>query len=247
MLTIVVPVYNEHESIENLLESLHEKVKTPFEVMLVYDREEDTTLPIVRGLLPKLPFKLTMKRNAYDSGALNAIKTGLLHTDSEAILVTMADSSDDLRDVDAMYRRFEFADVVCGSRYMAGGRQMGGPLIKRTLSRLAGVSLWWLCRIPTHDVTNSFKMYRRSFVQAIRIESHGGFEIGMELTVKAYKMGYRISEVPTVWRDREGGQSNFKLWSWLPSYLKWYFYALFAKRTDRVGETSTTVEERVTG
>jgi len=87
-------------------------------------------------------------------------------------------------------------DVVCGSRYMAGGRQIGGPVLKGFLSRAAGMSLHWLAGVPTHDVTNSFKMYRTAFLQSVTFESTGGFEIGMEAVVKAYVRGGRIAEVP---------------------------------------------------
>jgi hypothetical protein len=110
---------------------------------------------------------------------------------------------------------------------MKGGKQIGGPLLKRTLSHLAGVSLYWIRRFPTHDVTNNFKLYDKNFIDSIKIESKGGFEIAMEITVKAFKKGQVIKEVPSTWRDRTAGEANFQLWKWLPSYLRWYFYALF--------------------
>jgi len=115
--------------------------------------------------------------------------------------------------------------VVCGSRYMKGGRQTGGPLLKRLLSRTAGLTLNLLAGVPTKDVTNSFKMYRTAFLQSLTFESTGGFEIGMEAVVKAYVAGGRIAEVPSVWTDRIEGESRFRLWKWLPNYLRWYLYA----------------------
>jgi hypothetical protein len=117
-------------------------------------------------------------------------------------------------------------DIVAASRYMAGGRQIGGPPLKTFLSRLAGVSLHALVGLPTHDPTSSFKMYRRSMVERLGIESAHGFELALELTVKAHLAGFRIAEVPTTWRDREQGQSNFRLFRWLPRYLQWYWLAL---------------------
>ena len=80
-------------------------------------------------------------------------------------------------------------------------------------------------RLPTHDPTNSFKLYRKSFLEKTEIESDGGFELGIELVVKAHVSGGRVVEVPTTWRDRVAGKSNFKLWKWLPKYLRWFFYA----------------------
>ena len=68
-------------------------------------------------------------------------------------------------------------------------------------------------------------MYNKSFLNQIRIESDGGFEIGMEICVKAFVMGRKIGEIPSIWRDRTKGKSKFKILKWLPKYLKWYFYA----------------------
>ena len=116
-------------------------------------------------------------------------------------------------------------DVVCGSRYTRGGKQIGGPFLKGLLSRTAGLTLHWFAGVPTTDVTNSFKMYRTAFLQALTFESNGGFEIGMEAVVKAYVGGGRIAEVPSTWTDRVAGTSRFRLWRWLPKYLRWYLYA----------------------
>jgi hypothetical protein len=109
---------------------------------------------------------------------------------------------------------------------MNGGSQKGGPKFKGFLSRMAGCSLRWLTGIPTHDITNSFKMYRKSVIDTIEIESDGGFEIGMELTVKAFVAGYKIAEIPSSWQDRTAGESRFRLWKWLPKYLRWYWFAV---------------------
>ena len=85
------------------------------------------------------------------------------------------------------------------------------PLLKRTLSRIAGLSLKYIAGLPTCDVTNSFKMYRKSMLDSITIESDGGFEIGMEIVVKAHFAGFKVTEIPSVWMDRESGESRFKI------------------------------------
>ena len=104
---------------------------------------------------------------------------------------------------------------------MKGGRQIGGPVIKRLLSRTAGLTLYYIARMPRKDATNNFKIYSRRAKELIDIESERGFEIGLELVVKAFKYGMTIKEVPTVWRDREIGRSRFKLIKWMPAYLRW--------------------------
>ena len=123
--------------------------------------------------------------------------------------------------------------IVVGSRYMKGGRLIGGPWFKQLLSRLSGLTLCWFRGIPTHDATNAFKIYDRGMLSAIRIESKGGFELSLEITVKAFLAGYTITETPATWRDRTAGTSNFKLWQWLPHYLKWYFMAFQPKARSR--------------
>ncbi len=117
-------------------------------------------------------------------------------------------------------------DVVAGSRYCRGGGQQGGPLLKRTLSRLAGTSLHYLTGLPTRDATNNFRAYSRRVIEQIPIEGEASFALALELTVKAYWQGWRITEVPTLWRDRTAGRSRFRLFAWLPHYLRWYLRAL---------------------
>jgi dolichol-phosphate mannosyltransferase len=227
LLHIVTPVYNEADNFPTLYKEIEEKVKTPHELIVVYDRDDDTTVPIVKKYQKK-DKNVILHKNTRGRGALNAIRSGFDYVQSGPILVTMADLSDDLSVVDTMYEFYtQGAVVVCGSRYMKGGKQIGGPLLKRTLSRFAGVSLYWLRRFPTHDVTNNFRIYDKAFLDSLTIESSGGFEIAMEITVKAFKQGKQIAEVPSAWYDRTAGESNFKLWKWLPSYLKWYFEAIF--------------------
>ncbi len=227
LLYIVTPVYNEAENFPALYEEIKKQVKTPHKVVVVYDFDEDTTVPIAKKYQKK-DKDLVLHKNTRGRGALNAILSGFDYVSSGPLLVTMADLSDDLSVVDKMYNMYlNGAAVVCGSRYMKGGKQIGGPLLKRTLSHLAGVSLYWVRRFPTHDVTNNFKLYDKAFLDTITIESTGGFEIAMEITVKAFKNKQKIMELPSTWRDRTAGEANFKLWKWLPSYLKWYFAALF--------------------
>ncbi len=226
-LHIVVPVYNEAENFPRLYEELSKKIHTPYKLIVVYDFDEDTTVPVVKKYLKK-DKRISLVKNTKGRGVLYAILTGFEAVKNGPLLVTMADLSDDLKVVDDMYQLYlQGADVVCGSRYMKGGKQIGGPLLKRILSRTAGLSLRYIRRFPTHDITNNFKLYDKAFIDSIEIESVGGFEIAMEITTKAFENKKSIKEVPSTWKDRTAGDSNFKLVQWLPSYLKWYFRALF--------------------
>ena len=228
MLDIVIPVYNEALNIEKCLNELALKVKVQFKVLVVYDFDEDNTLPVINDIKNGYKFSVSLIKNNIGKGPLNAIKAGLNASNGDAVLVSMADLSDDIKIVNDMYRLLiNGADIVCGSRYMKGGRQIGGPFIKKNMSKIAGLSLYYLAGLPTHDATNSFKMYSRKIIDNVKIESDKGFVLGLEYTVKAFLKGYIIKEIPTVWMDREVGKSRFKIMAWLPSYLKWYFVALF--------------------
>ena len=194
----------------------------PLEVLIVHDFDEDTTVPVVRRLQAEMP-ELHLHRNTLGRGVLNAMKSGLRAARAQYVLITMGDGSDDPDDIDRMYELARAgADVVAGSRYMRGGRQLGGPLLKRSMSRAAGLSLHWLGGIPVHDATSNFRLYSKRLLNQVTIESTGGFELGIELTVKAYLLGMTVAEVPTTWRDRTAGTSRFQLWHWLPRYMKWY-------------------------
>lgn len=229
LLSLVVPVYNEGENIAKLIAEIDAKVHSRHELVIVYDFPEDNTLPVIRQRFADRP-ELRLVHNPV-RGVLNAIRAGFAAARGDGMLVVMADVSDDLVAVDRMHELLgEGYDVVCGSRYMKGGKQLGGPVVKSLLSRAAGLSLHYLSGIPTHDITNSFKLYSRRVIERFAVESDGGFEIGMELTLKAYLAGLRVTEVPSVWSDRAAGKSNFKLMKWLPKYLRWYFKLLFDAR-----------------
>src|SRR5260370_30986422 len=122
----------------------------------------------------------------------------------------MADGCDDPRQIDALARLVERGvAVAAASRYMAGGQQVGGPVLKGVLSRTAGRSLRLFTRIGTRDATNSFKAYSTSFVRAVGIDSRDGFEIGIELTAKAKRLRLRVAAIPTLWLGRPTGEWDF--------------------------------------
>lgn len=224
-LHVVVPVYNEAENFRAFYDSLKRSVSAPYRLVVVYDFEEDTTLPVARQLAASDP-SLVLIPNPR-RGVLGALVTGLRYPPGGAVVVSMADLSDDHAQIDEMLALWRTGcDVVSASRYSKGGRQLGGPWVKRTLSRVAGLTLRWLGGIPTYDPTNNFKLYAKELIDAVEIESTGGFEVALELTVKARRLGFRIGEVGTTWTDRVAGKSNFKLMKWLPSYLRWYGAAL---------------------
>ena len=143
----------------------------------------------------------------------------------------MADGSDEPHVVDPMVAlAVDGADVVSASRYMRGGRQIGGPPLKRLMSRTAGLTLHWFAGVPTHDPTNNFKLYSRRFLDAVDHREHGRLRAGAGADGQGDASPAAASpRCPTTWRDRTAGESNFKLRKWLPHYLHWYWTAFRAR------------------
>lgn len=227
--TIVVPAYNEGEHILPGLKRIVSAVRNPVQINVVVDSPDDSTI------LPVLHFKETHDSvdiviNTLGRGPANAIRFGLTNAKTPVVVVTMADGCDDPRQIDDLIELIMRGVVVAAaSRYMPGGQQVGGPRMKNFLSKTAGRLLFWFAGVGTRDATNSFKAYNSEFVNQVGVESTAGFEIGLELTSKARRLRLPIAEIPTIWLDRQFGSSNFKLVKWIPSYLRWFFFAFGPK------------------
>lgn len=221
----MIPAYNEGGAIVAALDRIFESVKLDVEVLVVVDSNEDTTVPVIAQYGLSEP-RLQCLINDYGRGPAQAIRWGIDHAKAQTVVVTMSDGCDDPRQIDDLVRLVERGVVVAAaSRYMPGGQQVGGPRFKSFLSRSAGKSLQFFTDAGTRDATNSFKAYSRQFVQDVGIDSRDGFEIGLELTAKARRLRLPVAEIPTIWLDRQIGESNFKMSKWIPKYLKWYWFA----------------------
>jgi dolichol-phosphate mannosyltransferase len=231
--SVVVPAYHEGEQIVAVLDRLFEAMRLPCEVLVVVDTPGDSTVAVAEEYALKEP-RLRWVVNTYGRGPANAVRYGIDQAAADVTVVTMADGCDDPAQVDDLVRLVERGvAVAAASRYMAGGQQVGGPLLKGLLSALAGRSLRLLAHVGTRDATNSFKAYSRDFVREVGIDSRAGFEIGIELTAKAKRLGKPVAEIPTIWLDRQAGVSNFKLSQWVPGYLHWYRFAFGPRLTAR--------------
>lgn len=205
---------------------------------MVYDFPEDTTLQVAEPLARTEP-RLRLVKN--DSrGALNAIKTGFRTAESDAVLLLMVDDPPSIIEkIDTLVEKFysENATIAVASRYMRGGEHIGGPWLKGFLSRMAGLSLHYVIGLPTCDATYATRLYRKSFLHSVTMEAEKGFEMTLELTLKAYFRGETIVEIPVSWHERIVGESKFPITKWLPAYLKWYFWGIrmryftFAKKS----------------
>jgi dolichol-phosphate mannosyltransferase len=200
-------------------------------VLVVVDTEDDTSIPAVAAYASREP-RLRYLINSYGPGPANAIRYGINAATAPVTIVTMADGCDDARQIDDLTLLVERGvAVAAASRYMAGGQQVGGAVMKGALSRVAGRSLRLLAHTGTRDATNSFKAYSADFVRQVGIDSRDGFEIGLELTAKARRMRLPVAEIPTIWLDRQAGVSNFRVARWIPKYVRWYLFAFGPRLT----------------
>jgi len=223
--SIVIPAYMEGDSVLPVLERIRESTNIENEVIVVVDDSTDSTAPHVLAVSERHS-NVRLVVNRVGRGPANAIKVGIADANAPVVVVTMADGCDDPGQIDQLTRLVERGVVVAAaSRYARSGQQVGGPLLKGMMSRVAGLTLFLFARVGTRDATNSFKAYSRAFLDEVGIESDRGFEIGIELVAKARRYRQPVAEVPTIWLDRAIGESNFKLAVWLPRYLRWYVYA----------------------
>ncbi len=224
--SVVIPAYNEGDEIIACLDRILDRVSIPCELLVVYDRPSDSTAAPAAEYAQR-DSRVRPLLNDLAPGPAGAIRSGIMAARAPVVVVTMADGSDDPDQIEQLTTLVEQgAAVAAASRYMRGGRQLGGPRLKGLISRAAGLSLHALTGVGTHDATNSYKAYSKAFIDEVGIESDAGFEIGIEMVAKALRRGLRVVEIPTTWRDRTQGQSNFKVRQWIPRYLHWYLVAL---------------------
>lgn len=224
--SVIIPAFEEGESIVTGLIKLSQEIKQPNEILIIVDSHSDSTVGPVRKLSDEYK-EIQLLVNTYGSGPANAIRYGIDQATANVVVVTMADGCDDPRQVEELAHLVRRGVVIASaSRYMPGGQQVGGPRLKRLLSRVAGKSFALITGVGTRDATNSFKAYDKNFVEKVGIHSRHGFEIGLELTAKARRLGLSVAEIPTTWIDRTSGKSNFRLAKWLPKYLSWYLFGL---------------------
>jgi glycosyltransferase involved in cell wall biosynthesis len=223
-LDIVIPVYNEGAGIGAVLASLRAHVRTPFRLLICYDRDDDDTLPALEPF-QMAGMSITLVKNR-GRGAFGAVVTGFADSRAPAVLVFPADDDYNAPRLDAMVGKFrEGCDIVCASRFIPGGRMVGCPWLKAAIVRGSAFALYHLARVPTHDASNGFRLFSQRTLQRIPIESTEGFTYSIELLLKCHRLGWRIGEVPVEWYERKTGQSRFKVLRWLPAYFGWFAYA----------------------
>ena len=223
-LTIVIPTHNEEAVILKPLKRLAASVYTTHEIVVV-DDSKDSTPQMVKKYLKKVPNIRLVTGGKISFG--QALGLGYKSAKGDAFVVVMGDLCDDPKTIDKMFNKLNSGwDVVCGSRYMKGGKKVGGPKLQGLLSELVCRSLKILTGVPTSDVSNAFKMYKIKTLKGVRFNKKSGVEASMETLLQVYFKGAAICEIPTVWLGRSRGESKFNIFARTPRYSRIYVWAL---------------------
>lgn len=229
LLTIVIPAKKEEESVIHTLEQIKKRVKTPHEIVVVNDSHDgDQTGEIVKKYSrTNKNVSIVIRRDNPHPTFASALILGFNKVKKGLVVPVMADLCDRLEDIDVMYKEMQNGwDIVCASRYIKGGGKKGGPKIQSICSFIVCISLYHLTRIPTHDVSNAFKMYKKEILENAVINPRSGVEISMAITLQAYFNNVKITEIPTKWIGRTLGKTKFKIIERTPPYYKIYSWAV---------------------
>jgi dolichol-phosphate mannosyltransferase len=236
LLSIVIPAQDEDGSIASTIEHLQVELRLhniAHEIIAVDDGSNDRTWLVLKDLANKVP-ALYPLQNTGAHGFGRAVQCGLNRFRGDAVVIMMADESDDCRDVVRYWEKLnEGYDCVFGSRFSAGGSALGYPLVKLALNRLANCFIRTLFNIKLNDTTNAFKAYRRDVIEGCRPFLAPHFNFTVELPLKAIVRGYSWTVIPTIWRNRRSGIPKLKIKEMGSRYLFICLYAWLEKYFSR--------------
>ncbi|MBF9219591.1 glycosyltransferase family 2 protein [Hymenobacter ruricola] len=232
-LSVVIPAYNEAESIGETLRTLHATLVAEgidHEIVVTNDNSKDDTLGALRALAAEIP-TLTYYTNAGPNGFGYAVRYGLERYAGDCVAVMMADLSDDPADLVRYYRTMVEGnyDCVFGSRWIKGGRVVDYPAHKKLLNRVANTLVKTLFRLKYNDCTNAFKLYRRHTMEGLKPFLSPHFNLTLELPLKAIVRGYSYAVVPNSWTNRKFGESKLKIKEMGSRYFFIMMYCLIEK------------------
>ena len=233
LLSVVIPARDEEACIGSTVEHLHAELSAhnvPHEIIVVDDGSSDRTWEIINEIKTRIPI-LTTVQSPPPHGFGRAIIAGLDKMQGDAVVLMMADESDDSRDVVRYWEKLQQGyDCVFGSRFIKGGCAIDYPKLKLVLNRCANLFLKLLFNISLNDTTNAFKAYRREVIAGCRPLISPHFNITAELPLKAIVRGYSWTSIPITYRSRRTGKPKLKIkemgsrytFSWLTVWLEKY-------------------------
>ena len=213
-LTVVIPAMNEVGCIESTIQHLHLELnlnQIDHEIIVVDDHSDDGTWEKVGEVADRIS-TLRRIRNTEKPGFGRAVTAGLNAMQGDAVVIFMADESDDVRDVPRYWQVLcEGNDCAFGSRFIKGGGTIAYPWLKKRLNRMANTFIRLVFRIRFNDFTNAFKAYRREVIEGCRPILSPHFNLTVELPLKAIVRGYTWSVIPITWRNRRTGIAKLKI------------------------------------
>jgi dolichol-phosphate mannosyltransferase len=245
LLSVVIPARDEEGCIASTVEHLHLELRlnnVPHEIVVVDDGSSDHTWDILIRLGNSIP-TLKAVRNEGEHGFGRAIIHGIDRCSGDAVVIMMADESDDCRDVVRYWQLLnEGWDCVFGSRFVKGGGVIDYPWLKLRINRLANAFIRLLFRIKLNDTTNAFKAYRRSALEGCRPFLSPHFNLTVELPLKAIVRGYTWTSIPITWRNRRSGVAKLKIKEMGSRYFFIVAYVWLERYFSR-GDYSKTTEK----
>jgi glycosyltransferase involved in cell wall biosynthesis len=225
-LSVVIPVRNEGAGLKTTTRILVASVDVPCEILIVYDIPEDSSVPEIEALRRAHP-NVRGIHNTLGQGVINAIRTGVQAAVGDYVLIFVADEVEPVLAIEDMIALMnEGCDFVSCTRYAYGGRRLGSPLIRGTLSRLANWIFHFIAHSCFTDPTTGMKMFRRSVFERLQLETRSvGWAVAFEMAVRAQLEGLKLGEVPIISVDRlHGGRSTFRPGPWIKEYLRWFVW-----------------------
>ena len=231
-LSIVIPAYNEAESITETVTTLYEKLareEIVHEIIVVNDNSKDNTAEVIERLKLEIP-TLILETNTGPNGFGYAVRYGLARFTGDCVAVMMADLSDSPDDLVLYYNTIQKGyDCVFGSRWIKGGKVIDYPPTKKIINRIANWIVKTTFRIPYNDCTNAFKLFSRETIEGIQPFLSPHFNLTLELPLKAIVRGYSYAVVPNSWTNRKFGESKLKIKEMGSRYFFIMMYCLIEK------------------
>jgi len=236
LLSVVIPARNEERCIISTVKHLHVELqlhRIPHEIIVVDDASVDATSAKLDAIRSEMP-ELVVVKNPGPHGFGRAVARGIDRMKGDAVVIMMADESDDCRDVVRYWTLLQQGyECVFGSRFLRGGGTIDYPRLKLMINRLANFFVKTLFAFKLNDTTNAFKAYRKSVIDGCQPLISPHFNITVELPLKAITRGYSWISVPITWRNRRSGKSKLSLKEMGSRYLFICLYVLLEKWLSR--------------
>jgi dolichol-phosphate mannosyltransferase len=236
LLSVVIPTRDEEGCIASTIEHLHVELRlnsVPHEIIVVDDGSADETWEVLQRTRERID-TLRPIQNCGPHGFGRAVVLGFEHARGDAMVVMMADESDDCRDVVRYWQILNCGyDCVFGSRFIRGGGVIDYPRAKLWINRCANLFIRALFRITANDITNAFKAYRREVIDGCRPLLSPHFNLTVEIPLKAIVRGYTWTVIPITWRNRRTGTAKLGIREMGSRYLFICLYVWLEKYFSR--------------